>query len=456
MPSALTATGEVLGADDVAYIDGELYIGVDGGGAGHGNPDNPSGIYHGLRNGTAELVVDLSAWTRANPVAAVPVDSDPDAGGYSIVAEPSSGTLYVGDPNSGQILNITTDGTVTRVADLSDPHMVPTRLALDPDGGVYVGTLTPVPFTDGTAQVWHIDTDGTAEVVWTGLTAVVDVAVGPDGSLYALELATGNLTAPPFLQPMTGALVHQTGPDSSEVVASGLNLPIAMELADGAFYVSTPAAGANDGSGSIISFPGPAAPAPPDTSMGTEAAAATTAAPADHGDDGGHRRHGHRRGDGDHRGSRRVLPRLRHHRPGKRHAAEQRGPDRIGGRTDTISRARSVRGSGDHGRRPRTLGRTGSVGGSRSFGPAGTIGRTGQRGGRRRRDHDPGLQRSLPPTCRSPPARRSRSPTTTAPPTRSPPTTGRSTPARSTRGRAPRSPSTRRARSRTTATSTRT
>ena len=260
--------------------DGELYIGVDGGGAGHGNPDNPSGIYHALKNGTAELVVDLSAWTRANPVAAVPGDSDPDAAGYSIVAEPSSGTLYVDDPNSGQILNITTDGTVTRVADLSDPHMVPTRLALDPDGGVYVGTLTPAPFTDGAAQVWHIDTDGTATVVWTGLTAVVDVAVGPDGSLYALELATGNLPGPPFLQPMTGALVHQTGPDTSEVVAGGLNLPIAMELGDGAFYVSTPASGANDGSGSIISFPGPAAPAPADTSTGTEAAVATTAAPA--------------------------------------------------------------------------------------------------------------------------------------------------------------------------------
>ena len=61
LPSALTATGEVLGADDVAYVGSELYIGVDGGGAGHGNPDNPSGIYHSLGNGTAELVVDLSA-----------------------------------------------------------------------------------------------------------------------------------------------------------------------------------------------------------------------------------------------------------------------------------------------------------------------------------------------------------------------------------------------------------
>ena len=111
--------------------------------------------------------------TRSPPCPATPIRTP---AGYSIVAEPSSGTLYVGDPNSGQILNITTDGTVTRVADLSDPHMVPTRLALDPDGGVYVGTLTPAPFTDGAAQVWHVDTDGTATVVWTGLTAVVDVA----------------------------------------------------------------------------------------------------------------------------------------------------------------------------------------------------------------------------------------------------------------------------------------
>ena len=321
----------------------------------------------------------------------MPGDSDPDAGGYSIVAEPSSGTLYVGDPNSGQILNITTDGTVTRVADLSDPHMVPTRLALDPDGGVYVGTLTPAPFTDGAAQVWHIDTDGTATVVWTGLTAVVDVAVGPDGSLYALELATGNLPAPPFLQPMTGALVHQTGPDTSEVVAGGLNLPIAMELADGAFYVSTPASGANDGSGSIISFPGPAAPAPADTSVGTEAAVATTAAPATTAMTADTAAMATDAATATTEAPAGVQPRLRHHRPGHRPAAEQRRTDRVGGGTGTIGRTGSVRGPDDHGRRSRHLGRTGCVGGSGALSGTGAIGRTRQRGGRRRGDHDPGL-----------------------------------------------------------------
>ena len=45
LASTLTATGEALGPDDVAYLDGDLYIGVDGGGAGHGNADLPSGIY---------------------------------------------------------------------------------------------------------------------------------------------------------------------------------------------------------------------------------------------------------------------------------------------------------------------------------------------------------------------------------------------------------------------------
>ncbi len=259
LPSTMTAGGEVLGAEDVAILGDQIYAAVDGGGPVHGNTD-PAGVYQIFGDGTFALIADLSAWVRANPVAAVPPDADPDAAGYSIVADNVNNVLWVSDPNSGQILSVTPDGTVTRVADLSADHPVPTRMVADPEGGVYVGTLTAVPFPDGAAKVIHVAADGTATDVWTGLTVVTDVAVGADGTLYALEMSTGNLQEPPFLQPGSGRIVMQTGPDTNEVVAEGLMLPIAMELGpDGAFYVSMPAIGANDGSGVIARIGGDAA-----------------------------------------------------------------------------------------------------------------------------------------------------------------------------------------------------
>ncbi len=252
LPSTMAAMGDVLGAEDVAILGDQLYAAVDGGGPVHGNAEAPSGVYRILADGTTELVADLSAWVRENPVAEVPGDYDPDAAGYSIVADEASGLLWVGDPNSGQVLSVTADGVIARVADLSAGHPVPTHLTADPEGGVYVGTLTVVPFTDGTAKVMHVAADGTVSDVWTGLTTVVDVAVGADGTLYALEMSTGNLPAPPFLQPGTGRVVQQTAPDGLEVVVDGLMFPIALDTGpDGAFYVASPAIGANGGEGMI-------------------------------------------------------------------------------------------------------------------------------------------------------------------------------------------------------------
>ena len=262
LPSSVNAFGEVLGVEDLAVLGDQLYASVDGGGEFHGNADQPSGIYRILANGEKELVADLSAWTRDNPVAHRPIDYDPDAAGFSLVADASAGLLWVVNPNSEEILSVTPDGTITRVADLSsEVWNGPTGLALAPDGGVYVGYLTPVPYPDGAAKVVHVAANGTVTEVWSGLTAVTDVAVGPDGTLYAIEMSTGNLQEPPFTVPESGRIVRQTGADSMEDVATDLNLPISLAFGpDGGLYVALPAAEANNGEGVVARIDLAAAP----------------------------------------------------------------------------------------------------------------------------------------------------------------------------------------------------
>ena len=160
--------------------------------------------------------------------------------------------FWVLEANRGELLWVALDGQVTRIVDLSANHPVWSALTVAPDGGVYAGTLTPAPHTEGTARVVHIAPDGQVTDVWTVLTTVTGLAVGPDGSLYALEMAT-DISPDGNMRPGTGRLVRQTGLDSYEEVVTGLEYPIDLELGpDGALYVALPAYGANDQAGAII------------------------------------------------------------------------------------------------------------------------------------------------------------------------------------------------------------
>jgi hypothetical protein len=254
LPSSLDQLGSVIGVADVAILGEQLYALVAGGGGSHGNPDEPAGLYRILADGSYELVADLQAWYKANPVAH-PAEVEPDGQWYAMEAAPDGSALWVVESNGGQVVTVTPDGTVTRVADLSQGHPVPTGIALASEGGVYVGYLTAVPFVDGTSRVDHVAPDGTVSAVWTGLTMVTGIAVGPDGTLYAAEMATGDpasMEGPPF-QPFTGRVVRQTGSDSLEEVATGMLFPVHLDLGpDGGLYVALPAVGANNGEGVIL------------------------------------------------------------------------------------------------------------------------------------------------------------------------------------------------------------
>src|SRR5215213_3869759 len=250
LPSEQQRSGWHQGVSSLAFLDGTLYAAVDGAGSARGNPNNPSGVYMIGSNGGWAAVASLDAWMPAHPVSDVPGDLDPNGEPYSLIVDGSS--LVLSESNSGQLLRVTSDGTITRIVDLSDPHRVPTGLAMDKDGNYYVGTLGVTPYPDGSAQVFKITPDGKIETVWTGLTMVTDLAIGPDGALYALEMSTGNTTEPPFYQRNTGKMVRQTGPTSAEDVVTGLDLPISMQFGpDGAFYISFPAIHAEGGAGGV-------------------------------------------------------------------------------------------------------------------------------------------------------------------------------------------------------------
>ena len=67
-----------------------------------------------------------------------------------------------------------------------------------PDGGAYVGYLMTHPYTDGLAKVVHVTADGTVTDAWTGLTTVTAWPLGPDGTLYAVEMSTENVPSHPI------------------------------------------------------------------------------------------------------------------------------------------------------------------------------------------------------------------------------------------------------------------
>jgi hypothetical protein len=72
----------VWGVNDVVILGDQLYALVGGGGVGHGNPDQPSGVYVIAADGSATLVADLGTWVDANPVAHTPPEGAPNGGSF--------------------------------------------------------------------------------------------------------------------------------------------------------------------------------------------------------------------------------------------------------------------------------------------------------------------------------------------------------------------------------------
>lgn len=117
-------------------------------------------------------------------------------------------------------------------------EFVPTSIERGPDGAIYVSQLTGFPFPAGGSSIWRIGADGVPMQWATGLTNVTDLTFGPDGSLYAVQIADDGLTSEASL---TDGSLLRVGPgaDNSEVIATGLFAPYGVAVYKNHAYVTT-------------------------------------------------------------------------------------------------------------------------------------------------------------------------------------------------------------------------
>ena len=231
--------------------------------------DQPNAGYFGslvARNADATLtpVADITAYEANNPDGA-DLNSNP----FAVAFAPDSATprFAVADAGANAIFQADVGVALTSpVVQAARPNplfpgfgpptyqSVPTGVAYSADGGtLYTSELTGFPFVAGAARVTAYDLSGptpTASVFADGLTNLTDVAVGPDGTVYALSYDLNGLLAPGD----AGGL-FRLNPDGSVtlLVSDGLVNPTGLVISDdGTAYISN--FGNSPDAGQVVTF----------------------------------------------------------------------------------------------------------------------------------------------------------------------------------------------------------
>jgi DNA-binding beta-propeller fold protein YncE len=197
-------------------------------------------LAHLSASGNWSPIVDIAAYEfDVNPAGGLE-DSNP----YGVLAEP--GGRVVADAGGNTLLHVRANGSISTLAlfaarpnptPIGPPFVdsVPTAVAVGPDGAYYVGELTGFPFIPGFANIYRIVPGESPTVVRSGFTMVIDIAFGPDGSLYVLEHSAGG----PMFFMTPGRLLRVAPNGTTTTVISGLTRPGSVAVGpDGALYVS--------------------------------------------------------------------------------------------------------------------------------------------------------------------------------------------------------------------------
>jgi hypothetical protein len=175
--------------------------------------------------GRPHPIADITGYEERHDSDGMGVDSNPYAvlnyrGGWLVADAAANVVLFVnkhGKISKFHVFHNVTDGACANQFDPSPKfpgcNFVPTSLATDRWGNVYVGGLSSL--TPGAAQVVKLNSHGHVLKIWRGFTSVTGVAVGRDGSLYVSQLfapqANPASTVPGVLTKVSGH--HRTNVD---------------------------------------------------------------------------------------------------------------------------------------------------------------------------------------------------------------------------------------------------
>ncbi|WP_340107735.1 ScyD/ScyE family protein [Pikeienuella sp. HZG-20] len=199
--------------------------------------------------GTATAFANLADFEAANDPGGEGADSNP----YGVVASGSG--FLVTDAGGNSVISVDMTGAMTAVATLPAAptpaglpggpfyQAVPTGAAINADGALFFGQLTGFPFPVGGANVFSLD-NGDLSIVAGGLTNIIDVAFGADGTLFALELDSDSL-----LGPGTTGAIHSIGLDgATALIYGGIENPTGFAAGRaGEFFVSVYGSSPTDG-----------------------------------------------------------------------------------------------------------------------------------------------------------------------------------------------------------------
>jgi hypothetical protein len=199
-------------------------------------PGEQSGhLLHAEPGGAIHLGANITRFERLNDPDGQGFDSDPyavlDMGASTqLVADAAGNDVLTVKDGVASLFHVFPNVTTGACATMSDPHppfagcnYVPTSLATDGAGNVYVGGL--VSEVRGAGQVTELSSSGAVLRTWKGFSSVDGVAVGSDGSLYVSQLE-GKEANP--VGPGVSGVLTRIAPDGSR---TNVDVPFAGGVA---------------------------------------------------------------------------------------------------------------------------------------------------------------------------------------------------------------------------------